>query len=273
MSYLFLLITLLAWSSFEVLTKPLMGVVDPFFLTFFRATVGGLFLLMLARKRVKFKDLLALTVVGSLNVIVSLTLLQLTVKHSNASTAATLVATNPLFVGIFAIAMGKEKYSFKKTVSLIIGLLGLLILSYGKMAGDSALGIVLGMLSSITFALYTVLMRDLTIKHGSLTANAYSMFFSGLLYGMILIFTGKMNFPSIDFSKWLVLLYASVVVTGLAYVTYFKAMEKLGPARASFAVYLKPAVASFFAFVFLHEPFGIAKIVGTGIIVCALFLR
>ncbi len=273
MSHLFLLITLLAWSSFEVLTKPLMGTVDPFFLTFFRATLGGLFLMSLARKKVGLKDLLSLTAVGSLNVIISLSLLQLTVKHSNASTAATLVATNPLFVGILAMSMGKEKMSFKKILSLIIGLIGLLILSYGRLQGDSVLGILLGISSSITFAIYTVLMRDLTIKHGSLTANAYSMCFSGLLYGLILLLTGKIAVPNMAASKWLILIYAGIVVTGFAYVTYFKAMEKLGPSRASLAVYLKPAVASFFAFIFLHEPIGIAKLIGTTVIITALLLR
>ncbi len=273
MSYLFLLVTLLAWSSFEVLTKPLMGSVDPFFLTFFRATVGGSFLFLFVRKKVAWKDIIALMMVGSLNVIISLSLLQLTVRFSNASTAATLVATNPLFVGVFAMALGREKLSFKKILSLIVGLTGLLTLSYGRLAGDSVLGIMLGISSAIIFALYTVLMRDLTIKHGSLTANAYSICLSGLLYGVILLVAGRLSFPKIAFSQWFILLYVSVVVTGLAYVTYFKAMEKLGPSRASFAVYLKPAVASFFAFVFLNEPFGIAKVVGTGIIILALFLR
>ncbi|MEJ5228731.1 MAG: EamA family transporter [Pseudothermotoga sp.] len=273
MTYLYLVATLLFWSSMEVLTKPLMSQVDPFFLTFFRFLVGGIFLLAFVRKRIALRDIVLISIIGSINGVLSMSLLQLSVKFSNASTAATLVATNPLFVSIFSLLFGKERLNLKRILSVLIGLIGVLILSYGRLQGDSLIGLMCGIGAAITFALYVVLMRDFTLKHGSLNATAISIFSAGLIYGILLLATNNLKFPVINVGQWMILVYAGICVTGLAYVTYFKAMEKLGPSRTSVVFYLKPAVASFLAFLVLSEPVGIFKIVGTGIIVLALFLK
>jgi len=271
--YLYLTATLLFWSSMEVLTKPLMSQVDPFFLTFFRFFVGGVFLLVFVRRKIPFKDILSLALVGSINGVLSMSLLQLSVKFSNASTAATLMATNPLFVTVFSLILGKEKLSVKRFLSVAIGLVGIMILSYGRIEGDSIVGLLLGIGAAITFALYAVLMRDFTLKYGSLDATAVSIFSAGLIYGLLLILTRNLRIPQINIPQWLILIYAGVFVTGLAYVTYFKAMEKLGPSRTSLVFYLKPVVASFLALWLLSEPIGAFKIAGTGVIVLALLLR
>ncbi|HOJ88676.1 MAG TPA: EamA family transporter [Pseudothermotoga sp.] len=273
MIYLYLTATLLFWSSMEVLTKPLMSQVDPFFLTFFRFFVGGVFLLVFVRRKIPFKDILSLALVGSINGVLSMSLLQLSVKFSNASTAATLMATNPLFVTVFSLILGKEKLSVKRFLSVAIGLVGIMILSYGRIEGDSIVGLLLGIGAAITFALYAVLMRDFTLKYGSLDATAVSIFSAGLIYGLLLILTRNLRIPQINIPQWLILIYAGVFVTGLAYVTYFKAMEKLGPSRTSLVFYLKPVVASFLALWLLSEPIGAFKIAGTGVIVLALLLR
>ncbi|WP_232503696.1 DMT family transporter [Thermotoga profunda] len=271
--YLYLAATLLFWSSMEVLTKPMMNQVDPFFLTFFRFLFGGIFLLIFIRKKIPFKDVILLVLIGSINGVLSMSLLQLAVKFSNASTAATLVATNPLFVTVLSLLLGKERFSTKRFLSVGVGLVGILILSYGRIEGDSIVGLLCGIGAAVTFALYAVLMRDFTLKYGSLNATAISIFSAGLIYGVLLIFTGNLKIPHIGISQWLILIYAGVFVTGLAYVTYFKAMERLGPSLTSLVFYLKPAVASFLAFWLLSEPIGLFKLLGTGIIVFALLLK
>ncbi len=273
MIYFYLLATLLIWSSMEVLTKPMMNQVDPFFVTFFRFFIGGLFLLIFIRKKIPLRDLTLIALIGSINGLLSMSLLQFSVKLSNASTAATLVATNPLFVTVFSALLGKERLTTKRLLSVGMGLAGVLILSYGRIEGDSVAGLLCGIGAAITFALYVVLMRDFTSKYGSVNATAVSIFASGMIYGVLLVSTRSLNVPHIGIWQWFILIYAGVCVTGLAYVTYFKAMEKLGPSRTSLVFYLKPAVASFLAFLILSEPIGIFKFLGTGIIIFALLLR
>lgn len=271
-AYLYLLFTLIAFSSIEVSSKPLMGTVDPFFMTAFRFLVGGLVLMFFVDKQIETKDLLPLTLIGALNGILSMTSLQLSVAHSNASTAATLVASNPIFVSLFALLILKEKHTIRRYIGIALGFVGLIVFSLGMISGDSWLGIFYGVVAAVTFGLYTVLMGKYMKKYTPVSVTAYSTLISSLIYIAILALSGHFYVPSIGISEWGILIYLGVVVTGLAYLTYFKAIELIGTAQSSRVFFLKPIVATLFAVILLGEPLSVAKIVGMLIVLFSLFL-
>lgn len=272
-AYVYLIITLLAFSSIEVISKPLMGKVDPFFMTSFRFLIGGLFMMLFVKKDIEVEDLVPLTMIGALNSIISMTSLQLAVKFSNASTAATLVASNPIFVSFFAVILLNEKYSWIKYLGIVLGFVGIVIFSAGKISGDSWIGIFYGILAALTFGLYTVLMRRYTKKYGPLTVTAYSSLCSSLIYILILVVLRKFTIPTaINFSGWSIIVYLGLIVTGVAYVTYFKAMEVVGATQASRIFFLKPVVATLFAVLSLGETISIVKIIGIATVLFSLTL-
>lgn len=276
MHYFYLIVTLFFFSSVEVVTKPLSGRVDPFFLTFFRFFTGGIFLMLFSlayRRKVERADLPKLVAVGCLNGVISMSLLQLSINYSNASTAATLIAMNPLFVSIFAHVLGKDRLTKKRILAISLGAIGVLVLSSANVAGDSPIGILCGIAASITFALYTVLMRDFSNKYGALLATSISTFAAGLIYGLLLAIFGRLSVPALNWPEWSILLYVGIGVTGVAYITFFKAMQEFGPVRTSLVFYLKPALASFLALIFLSEVIKSQKIVGTIIVILSLFLK
>lgn len=272
LSYLYLAITLFFFSSMEIVSKPLMGEIDPFFMTAFRFLIGGLFLMPFVGKKLPPKEIILLTLIGSLNSIVSMTLLQLSVKFGNASTAATLIATNPLFVTIFAPFFGTEKLTKKKYLGTCLGFVGILIFISGMLEGDTITGFLFGMGSALSFALYTLLLKPHVLKHGALTATAYSSFFSGVVYSLILMLFGQFNLPSLSLSSWTILLYLGIGVTGIAYFTFFAAAERIGASTASRVFYLKPVVATFLAFIFLSEEISALKLIGIAVIILSLLI-
>ncbi|ODN31145.1 DMT family transporter [Fervidobacterium thailandense] len=271
-AYLFLAFTLFAFSSIEVLSKPLMGKVDPFFMTAFRFFVGGLILTLFVKEEVSIRDLLGISLVGMLNSMVSMTALQLSVKYSNASTAATLVASNPIFVSLFAALLLKERYKFRKYVGIALGFVGLLVFSLGKISGDSWLGIFFGLLAALTFGLYTVLMKRYTKRYTPLTVTAYSSLISSVLYFIVIFLLGKLSIPTLDTRGWMLMIYFGVIVTGIAYVTYFKAMQYVGATQSSRIFFLKPVVATLLAILLLGEVLSLRKLVGMVIILISLTL-
>jgi len=202
-----------------------------------------------------------------------MSLLQLSVKYSNASTAATLVAMNPLYVSMFSQLLGKDRLSRRKWFGVALGALGVLVLSSANVSGDSALGIVFGISASISFALYTVLMKDFSNKYGPLLATSVSTFAAGIVYGALLAIFGRLSLLDVNWCEGLILLYVGIGVTGVAYVTFFKAIQHFGPVKTSVIFYLKPAVASFLAFLLLSETVNAQKIIGTIIVVVSLFLK
>lgn len=272
MSYLYLGITLLFFSLLEVVSKPLMGLVDPYFMTFFRFLTGGLFLSLFIRKRLPIKEVLSLTLIGTLNAVISMTLLQLSIKLGNASTAAVLIASNPIFVAAFAPLIARERINRKKYIGIFIGLAGIGVFISGKIIGDTFAGIITGVGAAITFALYAVLMKRHISQYGALNCTAYSTIFPSLIYGALLLVTRNFNFPTLDFSGWMIMLFMGVGITGIAYFTFFRAAEKIGAATASRVFYLKPVAATLLAVLFLGESVGVIKIVGMIIIIISLFI-
>ncbi|MEN3043435.1 MAG: DMT family transporter [Fervidobacterium sp.] len=272
LAYFYLAFTLLSFSSIEVVSKPLMGKIDPFFMTAFRFLIGGLTLMFFVKEDISFNDFIPITLIGSLNSMVSMTALQLSVKYSNASTAATLVASNPIFVSLFAWIILKEKYSIKKYFGILLGFIGLVIFSFGKIHGDSWLGIFYGILAALTFGLYTVFMRKYTRKYGALKITAYSSLSSAIVYVLLLSLSKQIKIPTLSVSQWMILVYLGFVVTGVAYLTFFKAMECLGTAQSSRIFFLKPIVATILAVILLNEGLNLVKVIGMIIVLLSLTL-
>jgi drug/metabolite transporter (DMT)-like permease len=279
MAYLFWTITLVLFSSLEVVSKPIMGQIDPYSMTFLRFFIGGLFLFILTlitrkKEAVKMerKDFCYIVLTGCLNCIVSMTLLQLSVKTGNASSAAVLISTNPIFTALFARFIAGENLSKRKLTGIVLGFAGILTFSFGMLEGDTLIGIVFGLSSAITFALYSVLMKKPVKKYGSLRCTAYSGLFPSLIYGVVLTVSGNLNMPSLDVQGWLIVLYLGIFVTGIAYFTMLESIKRIGASNTMRLFYVKPVIAAFLAVLFLGETFGLVKIAGMVIIIFSLFL-
>lgn len=203
-------------------------------------------------------------------------LLQLAIHFGKASLTAIIVSMNPLFVSVFAIFLLQEKLSRIQIVTLAVGLVGLLLIIFGEQELISAryqnlpLGIVFAVLACITFALYTVLAKGLVTQYGNFVTNSLSFLMGGIALTVINLSLGKSMLFELSLRNVSLLLYLGVVVTGLAYLLYFEAMKYLGAARASIYFFLKPALASILAYLFLNESLGAMQIAGMIFIMLAL---
>jgi len=279
MAYLFWSTALLLFSSLEVVSKPIMGQVDPFTMTFMRFFIGGSFLFFISslvkrpgyQKMVK-ADFLKIVFIGSLNTIFSMTMLQLSIKYGNASSAATLISTSPLFTALFAYLIISEKVSKRKKIGIALGLIGIITFGFGMLEGDSLAGIIFGIIAAVTFGMYSVLLRRHIARYGPLRCTAYSTLIPSLIYGFFLMITGQFTIPVLDTQGWVIIFYLGICVTGIAYYALLEAVNRMGATIAMRLFYVKPVVATTFALIFLSEPVGIVKIIGMGIIIFSLFL-
>ena len=279
MAYLFWTIALLLFSSLEVVSKPIMGQVDPFTMTFMRFFIGGLFLFFISsfvkrpgyQKMVK-ADFLKIVFIGSLNTIFSMTMLQLSIKYGNASSAATLISTSPLFTALFAYLIISEKVNKRKKIGIVLGLVGIITFGFGMLEGDTLAGILFGIVAAVTFGMYSVLLRRHIARYGPLRCTAYSTLIPSLIYGFFLIITGQFTLPALDTQGWVIVFYLGICVTGIAYYALLEAVNRMGATIAMRLFYVKPVVATAFALIFLSEPVGVVKVIGMGIIIFSLFL-
>ncbi|HOJ94168.1 MAG TPA: DMT family transporter, partial [Fervidobacterium nodosum] len=93
-----------------------------------------------------------------------------------------------------------------------------------------------------------------------------------LIYILLLTIFRKFEIPILSINQWFILIYLGLIVTGVAYLTFFKAMEKIGATQSSRIFFLKPIVATLLAIVFLGEKLSLLKIIGMIIVLFSLTL-
>jgi drug/metabolite transporter (DMT)-like permease len=264
--YLWLSLTILFFSTYEIVGHTLAAGMHPLFLCAFRFTLGGLVLLPFAKFPRQGKDWLGLFILGILNVAIAMGLLQLSLSYTQASVAAILFSTNPLFVGIIAAFSG-EKLSSKEIVGLVIGFLGVLLITVPAL--ENWLGPVLALASAAVFGLYSYLGRSYAQRLGSATANSISFILGGGVVFLLLPLFGAPMWQ-ITTENLLPMLYLGIFVTGVAYYAYLRGLSLLPPAAGSATFFAKPALATILAWIILGEPMNWWKWVGIAIIVIGM---
>ncbi|WP_280527954.1 DMT family transporter [Companilactobacillus alimentarius] len=278
------------FSSMEIALKIAGGQFNPIELNFIRFLIGGLALLpftihYLKKNNVSLtkSDFGRIALTGFVIVVLSMTLYQLSIGMTTASVIAIMLSANPIFGLIIGFIFLREKLSRTNVLALILTLVGLLII-INPLHLSGAMGIMLGLLSSIIFGIYGVMSRVNGNKIGlnglSMTCLAF-LFGSGEL-GILMglshlpiaqrIPSGYSEFINIPFFKGIslqtlpLILYISVLVTGVAFGLYFVSMEKVGILQASLIFLVKPALAPVLSLIILGEAMKANTIVGIVVI-------
>lgn len=254
------MVTVLFFSTFEVVSRTLKGQVNPLQLNFLRFFGGGLFLLPFALRdlryrgvRLRLADVGALLFVGALNVGVSMTLLQFGIDLSSASIAAVVFSSNPLAVCLAAALVLGETLTWQKLCGVSLGFLGLVIASSRSGGGASYyLGVLLAFSSAVVFGFYTVVAKRFALRYGSLAMNSLSFVFGSLLLLPLLKLLALPAF-AVSPTAWLRIAYLSICVTGIAYFTYFSGLSLCDTSLGSMVFFVKPVLASLLAAAVLGE--------------------
>lgn len=273
----YIVFTVLAFSSIEIMTSPVRNDVPPLLMNFWRFLIGTVVLLpaLLFGQRdrllqLRRQDIIEMTLLGCLNIFLAMGAFALCIKYARASTAAILISANPIATNFFSWLILKEKMSWQRVAALTMGMAGIIFITMkADSASDTPLGIAAGIFAMAGFGLYTVLSKRLVQKHGSLIVLTFSCLPALLLYLPLLHFTGSGFLPVTH--AWPHLIGAGVIGTGLGYLTFMKALEFLSAGRASYLFFFKPPVAIILAWFFLGEKITTAAFLGmllimTGII-------
>ncbi len=277
--YILLLTTILFFSTYEVVNKIIGPCIDAFQINFLRFFFGGLLLLVIALIKkeayISLKDFVLCCVLGILNVVISMGLINISLRTENASAAVTAVlfSCNPIFVSLFASLIDKEPLNARKIIALILGIAGTLLISCNKLqlTLSSLLSPALAVLSAVFFGLYSVLGKKISRKIGSLRMNAYSFLGGSLILSVLLIITKRPIFTfDISITGWV--LYLAFFVTGLAYAFYFAGLSRIGAGKGSLVFFLKPVFAASLAVIFLHERVNLLTAIGTITILAGVWI-
>lgn len=257
------IVTLLFFSSVEVVSKPLMGSIDSESLTVARFILGFLVVLLfsVARKEIGTlfklprKTIFLLALAGFLNTFFSMTMLQKAVEYGSPATAALIFCTNPVFVLLIQVVRKQESASWRTIFGMCTALSGivLVISRNGITLSD---GVVYAVAAAISFATFTVLNKEITKTVSPINSNVGAFFFGILCSIIYIIVIGKtLNIKPlfVTSSNLFTFLYLGIGVSGIAYITFIRTIRKFSPLSSSVIFLLKPAVAAVLSMAFMNE--------------------
>jgi drug/metabolite transporter (DMT)-like permease len=273
----YIILTAFLFGTMEIALKIAGSTFDSIQLTFLRFLIGGLVLapfgIAEVRKdhiRISGKELLWLLLVGIMGIAISMLAFQIGVQHCNAATAAALICLNPLFTMVIAHLFTSEKMDRAKGVAFAIGIVAavFMIRPWDVQSGNTAFGMAMMLLASVTFAAYTVMGKRTIGRIGTFAQTSIS-FILGSSVLLIVMLMMKRPIVAHITEQPLVLLYCGIMVTGVGYLFYFLAIRYSDATTGSIAFFIKPAIAPVLSVLVLGEEIYWNTIVGILLLITA----
>ncbi len=270
------------WGASFLLMK--LGAADfgPFLTAFLRVLLASLFLLPLLAWRGQFdalkKNYKAILFVGMLNSGIPFALFAFAVLHITTGLTSILNATVPLWGALVAWLWLKDKPVSSRLLGLAIGFAGVAALSWDKATFKAGAATTEGVwFNSPSMAVLACLLATLCYGIAASYTKKYltgipplaSATGSQVGAALLLAVPGLMSIPSQapGISAWLAIILLAFFCTALAYILYFRIIERAGPARAVAVTFLIPVFGIAYGAILLNEKITLTMIVCGAIII------
>ncbi|MFZ7824249.1 DMT family transporter [Priestia sp. 40] len=270
------------WGISFVSTKAVLDKLDPYTLLVLRFGIGALFLLvLLVLKRyplnIPLKYIPHLIVLGILGVFVHQVIQATALLTINASAAGWIISFSPVFTVILSVFFLHEKMTLLKASGIIVAIIGVLLVTTSSNQHSLQLpvniGYLLMILSTLNWAIYSVLLKKLDIQLPSLVVTFYMCLIGFTLTTPFLIRNkGWEIMPFLTSVEWAHLLFLGVFVSGVAYWYWAKALEVLEASQVSVFLYLEPVATLITAVLLLREKIIPVSILGGVIIIVGVIV-
>ena len=227
----------------------------------------------LIKKNITYLTVLAITSVSAFNSLVYLAL-----NYTQAIDTILMISIIPVFVLFLSSILGVEKFNFFQLIGLIVSFIGVLIIfSNADLSKILNLNFNKGnawmLLAVFCWALYSSLLKKNKLPFSTL-GLVEILASIGLIF-LIPQFIGEQMYgKEIKFNKafFLILSFVTLFASIGAYYSWNKAIELIGPIRASIFLHLMPVFGVILAIVLLKEKFQMYHSIGAGFIVSGIYL-
>jgi len=221
-----------------------------------------------------WKDWGIFAIFGPLSLAIPVFLISWGEQTIDSAVASILNATVPLFTLIIAhFWISDDKITFQKTLGLLIGFAGVVILlSKDLIASEHAsiIGQVAVILASLFYGLSAVGIRKYTTHINNVMRGVGLLTTSAILMWLVgPIFERPFEIPQLPIT-WIAALWLGILGSGLAMIMMYYLIHEIGPTRASLVTYLFPVGGVLLGVIFLDEQLSWQLIAGTILIILSL---
>lgn len=225
-----------------------------------RLGLGALVLLpFLWRSRAHFPRALwpKLALIGAINSAVPFILFAWAAQRAPAGVGAIANAMTVLFTALVGFLFFGEKIGTRRSLALVAGFAGVVVLASGKVAGASiGWAVVAGATASFLYGIGINLVRRHLTGLPPAAVAAATLGTSALLVLPFAVASWPEH--AIPMQSWFSTSMLGVLCTGIAFVMYYRLISRIGASRASTVTYLVPLFGVAWAWMLLDEPLTLA---------------
>ena len=195
--------------------------------------------------------------------------------RTTASNAALIFGASPVAVAIISAAIGQERVGPLHWLGAVLSTAGIYFaVGHGAAVGGGTLTGDLLMLGAVgCWSLYTIGGGRLMSRHSPLFVTGVAMALGTVPYALLatpeLV---RLDWSNVSTTVWLMLFPSGLFALNFAFLVWYTAVQKLGPARTSIYSNAVPLVAMITAAIFLGEPITGSKVIGVAAVLAGVVL-
>jgi len=256
----------------------------PLVMSGIRFTVAGLLMLAIFGRRpaadhrpdpLGAKQWLATTIVGCALLLGGNGLVSIGERHLASGTAALIIGSAPVLAAVMAAAIGRERFTWRRAVGLVVGLAGVAVLSAGGDGHDSLSGVLIVLLASTSWSAGSVYAQRAPLPRRPLVSVGMEMLTGGLVSLVVSAALGEWSSftPSrVPAQSWWALAYLVVVGAMVAYTAYAWLLANARLSLTMTYAYVNPVVAVLLGAVILGEPLTLRTGIAAALVVSGVAL-
>jgi drug/metabolite transporter (DMT)-like permease len=265
------------WGVNWPLSKIALAYTPPVLFSGMRTSFGGFLLLIVAVTRYKslrFKETWFIYLLSALlNVVLYYGLQTIGLNEMPAGLFSTIVFLQPVLVGIFSWLWLGEPMNGLKITGLIVGFLGVGIISSGGLSGHiSIVGILLALGSALSWALGTVYVKKISPAVDPIWLVTLQLIAGGVFMTVIGSMVESWNDMMWNGEFILCLLFISIFVIAIGWLVFYKLMGSGEASKVASFTFLIPLVAILIGTLFLNETFTLSLLIGLVMILISILL-
>jgi drug/metabolite transporter (DMT)-like permease len=271
------------WSANYIVGKIALREFPPLLLAGLRICLAGVFMLPVYATQKgadswNVRDLPMLIYLGVFGVTLNQLFFIMGLSRTSVVHSSLIIAMTPIFVLVIAAIIKQEEITIRKAAGMLIAVIGVGILnalpaSTAPGARPTVLGDLFVFLAGVTFAMFTVLSKKISLRHSSITVNTFAYVSGALALAPIVLWESRgFSYGMVSLAGWSSLLYMALFPSVICYLIYYYALGHISASRVSAFSYLQPVVATLLAALMLGERVTLPLVAGGAVIFSGVYL-
>lgn len=212
--------------------------------------------------RVDRREFLTLSALGLLFIGSSLTL-YLSFRLMPAGVASTILFTYPVMTAVIMALFFREKITLSTVSSIVLAMAGVLLLYWGDGTGALHLGgVILVLVSALTYALYIIVVDKSPLQMSSFKINFYVLLYCAAGMALFALLNGQPLMLPPTPTAWLWVSWLAIVPAIMALVMMVYAAKYIGSTPTAILGALEPTTAVLIGVLVFAEPFTLRLLLG-----------